>query len=83
MVGPRGRISDWPRRFFDWLCAGRSDYRAFQRRKSETRHRSARTLCLWIWAGAAAVMLVCPAAGCVFGLLLAATFLSFAVLDQG
>jgi hypothetical protein len=83
MVAPRGRISDLHRRFFDWLCGGRPDYRAFQRRKSETRHRSARTICLWIWAGAAAAMLVCPGAGCVIGLLLGATFLSFAVLDRG
>lgn len=82
MEEPRPPISRWPRRVLDWLCGDREDYRAFQRRKVTRPHRTGRTLCLWVWAGAAGLMLVCQGAACVIILGLAATFLSFALLDE-
>jgi len=72
----------WPRRVCDWLCAGREDYREFQERKASRSHRARRSLCLWIWLGAACLMLICPGGGCLIPLFLAAIFLSFAVLDE-
>jgi len=65
-----------------WLCGGWEDYRAFQRRKATPGYRARRSVCLRIWLGAALLMLVCPAAACVFTLIMAATFLSLAVLDE-
>lgn len=82
MGEPIPPITRWPRLVLDWLCAGREDYRAFQRRKATRAHRARQTLCLWIWLGAALLMLLCPGAACLLTLLLAATFLSFAVLDE-
>jgi hypothetical protein len=82
MPAPKPPITQWPRRVLDWLCSGREDYRAFQRRKARRAYRARRQICLWIWLGAALLMLVCPGAACVLTLLLAATFLSLAVLDE-
>lgn len=76
------RIIGWPRRAIRWLCSGRADYRAFQRRKSSSAHRARRTLCLYVWAGAAALMLLCPSPGCVITFMLIATLISFALLDE-
>jgi len=78
-----GRIclSHWSRRFLDWLCAGREDYRAFQARKETRVYRSNRTLCLLVWAGAALLLLICGGTGCLLTLALAATLLCFALLD--
>jgi hypothetical protein len=72
----------WPRRFFDWLCAGREDYREFQERKASRCYRARRSLCVWIWLGSGCLMLICPGGACLIPLFLAATFLSFAVLDE-
>jgi hypothetical protein len=82
MSEPRPPITQWPRRLIDWLCDSRSDYRDFQERKAGAARRARRSLCLWIWLGAGGLMLVCPGAGCVITLLLGATFLSFAILDE-
>ena len=82
MSGPRPPIIEWPRRIVDWLCSGREDYQAFQRRKASRPYRARRKLCLWIWLGAACLMLVCPGGACVLTLLLVATLFSFAVLDD-
>jgi len=73
---------EWPRRVVDWLCSGRDDYQAFQRRKASRPYRAKRKVCVWIWLGAAGLMLICPATACVITLLLVATLLSFVVLDE-
>jgi len=75
-------LTRWPRNLIDWLCSGREDYQAFEQRKRTRGHRSKRTLCLGIWLIAALLMLNCPGVGCVVALILAATFLSFAVMDE-
>lgn len=82
MVEPRQPLWRWPRRVLNWLCGGRADYREFQRRKATRTHRAGRTVCLWVWAGAAGLMALCGGPGCVLILLMAATFLSFALLDE-
>ena len=78
----RPQISQWPRRLIDWLCGGRADYREFRERKAGLKHRSRRTLCLWIWLGTSALMLIFPVGGCLILLILGATFLSFTILDE-
>lgn len=74
--------TEWPRRFVHWLCDGRADFREFQRRKSTQRHRAGRTRCWWVWLAAAALIAICPSVSCIVTLLLAATFLSFSILDD-
>lgn len=81
MDEPKPTNASWMRRVLDWLCGGREDYRQFQRCKASRTHRAKRNVCLWIWIGAAMLILICPGAGCFITLLLAATFLSLAVLD--
>ncbi|RKT43928.1 hypothetical protein [Thiocapsa rosea] len=76
------QIAGWPHRAIDWLCSGRSDYVAFQSRKATPAHRARRTLCLFVWSGAAVLMLLCPSPGCVATFILIATFVSFSVLDE-
>ena len=75
-------MTRWPRQIIGWLCSGREDYRTFEQRKMTHGHRSKRTVCLGIWLVAALLMLTCPGVGCVVTLILAATFLSFAVMDE-
>jgi hypothetical protein len=75
------RITAWPRRALEWLCSGRPDYEAFKRRKSTPGHRAKRGLCLYVWGGAALLMLLCPSAGCIVTFILIATFVSFSLLD--
>jgi hypothetical protein len=82
MATPRSSIIEIPRRIIHWLCSGREDYREFERRKRERRYRSGRALCVWVWLGAALIMLLCPGINCVITILLVATFLSFAILDN-
>jgi hypothetical protein len=77
----RGRLSDWPRRALDWLCEGRSDYRAFRERRRSRAYRHNRTLCLYAWALAAGLLLVCGDVGCLLTLALIATLVCFAMLD--
>jgi hypothetical protein len=74
-------LTDWPRRFLDWLCEGREDYRTFQQRKTTRAYRANRTLCLLVWAGAALLLLVCGSGGCLLTIGLVATFVCFALLD--
>ena len=81
MSGTRPPIVEWPRRVVDWLCGDREAYQPFQRRKASRPYRARRRLCLWIWLGAACLLLVCPGGACVLIVLLVATLLSFAVLE--
>jgi hypothetical protein len=37
---------------------------------------------LYVWLGAALLMLLCPGPSCVIPLILIATFVSFALLDE-
>jgi hypothetical protein len=76
------RIVGWPHRAVHWLCSGRADYVSFQRRKATSAHRARRTLCLFVWSGAAVLMLLCPSPGCVATFILIATFVSFSLLDE-
>lgn len=71
----------WPRRLLDWLCEGRPDYQAFQKRKRSRAYRANQTICLLIWAVAAALLLVCGSGACLLTIGLMATLLCFAVLD--
>jgi hypothetical protein len=82
MPSPISQIAEWPRRVIHWLCSGRADYTAFQRRKATPAHRARRTLCLFVWSGAAILMLLCPSPGCVATFILVATFVSFLLLDE-
>ncbi|WP_296696768.1 hypothetical protein [Thiocapsa sp. UBA6158] len=76
------QIVGWPQRAIHWLCSGRADYTDFQRRKATPTHRTRRTLCLFVWSGAAVLMLLCPSPGCIATLVLIATFASFSLLDE-
>ena len=82
MFEPSSQIWQWPRRLVVWLCGGREGYREFLERKQRKAYRARRGLCLWLWLGAAALMLICPGGSCLVPLFLAATFLSFAILDE-
>jgi hypothetical protein len=75
------RLAELPRRALDWLCEGRSDYRAFQERKRTRVHRRNRATCLYTWAGAAGLLLICGSTGCLITLGLIATLICFTVLD--
>lgn len=82
MLEPRIPISQWPRRVIDWLCDGREEYREFHERKAGRSYRARHNLCLGAWLVAGVLMLACPGGGCLIPLFLAATFLSFAILDE-
>ena len=75
------RLSALPRQALDWLCAGRSDYQAFQQRKRTRVYRRNRTACLYTWAGAAGLLLVCGATSCLIMFGLIATLICFTLLD--
>jgi hypothetical protein len=75
---PAGRL----RLLLNWLCAGRADYREFQRRRSGHGYRRRRALCVTIWLGAAALMALNPHPQLVVITTLLAIFLSFAILDE-
>lgn len=77
----RAPLSDWPRRALDWLCAGRSDYRSFQERKRTRVYRHNRAFCLYVWAGAAALLLICGGPGCLLTIGLVATLICFTLMD--
>ncbi len=70
------------RRMADWLCAGRADYRAHQRKKTSTRYLKKRALCQWLWIVVGAIMALQPSVQFVILAGLFATFLSFALLDE-
>jgi hypothetical protein len=80
MTAPRHPFTDWPRRFLDWLCAGRADYREFQQRRATRAYKANYGICLIIWLIAALLSLLCGG-GCLLTLALVATFLCFSVLD--
>ena len=75
------RIPD-PRALLDWLCAGRADYAAFQRRKRTPLYRARKRLCKNIWIGAGLLMLLHPTLPIIGAMGMLATFLSFAILDE-
>lgn len=75
------RLSDLPRQALDWLCAGRSDYQAFQERKRTRVYRRNRAICLYTWAGAAVLLLICGATSCLITFGLIATLTCFTLLD--
>jgi hypothetical protein len=77
----RTPLAAWPRRFLDWLCEGRADYQAFKERRRSRAYRANRSICLLIWAVAAALLLVCGSGGCLVSIGLVATLLCFSVLD--
>ncbi|MFP4061189.1 MAG: hypothetical protein ACLFS2_00155 [Halochromatium sp.] len=77
----RAPLSDWPRRAIDWLCAGRSDYRSFQERKRTRVYRRNRASCLYAWAVAAALLLVCGGVSCLVAIGLVTTLICFLLLD--
>jgi len=81
MESPEPTNAGLLRRLIDWLCADREDYRQFRLRKATRPHLARRNVCLWVWAGAAGLMMICPGPACMIVMLLGATFLSFAVLD--
>lgn len=76
--GPR----HWPRAALDWLCAGRADYRALQRRRTLPGHRRRIGRCKTLWIGAGLLMLLQPTIPVILLLGLPATFLCFALLDE-
>lgn len=75
------RLSALPRRALDWLCEGRSDYRAFKERQRHKAYRHNRALCLYTWALAAGLLLICSSAACLLTLTLIATLICFTLLD--
>lgn len=81
MAPQRHSPLDWPRRFLDWLCDGRADYREFQERKASRAYKANQSTCLVIWLIAAGLLLICGATGCLLTFGLVATFLCFSVLD--
>ena len=81
MTPQRHPLTCWPRRFLDWLCEGRADYREFQRRKATRAYKANQGACLVIWLVAALLLLFCGAAGCLLTFALVAMLLCFSVLD--
>jgi hypothetical protein len=75
------RLNELPRRALDWLCAGRSDYQAFQQRKRTRVYQRNRTGCLVAWSGAAGLLLICGATSCLITFGLIATLICFTLLD--
>ncbi len=75
------RLGDWPRRALDWLCEGRSDYRAFKERRRSQAYRRNRAACLYTWALAAGLLLICGSAACLLSFALIATLICFTLLD--
>ena len=81
----RGRLHTvirWPRAVLDWLCAGRSDYRAFQVRRRSRSYRLRLGWCKNLWIGAGVVTMINPTVSFAVPVVLAMVFLTFAVLDE-
>jgi len=74
-------FSDWLGRALDWLCAGRSDYRSFQERKRTRVYQHNRVYCLYVWGGAAGLLLICGGLGCLVIIMLVTTLICFTLLD--
>lgn len=81
MALPRHPLTSWPRRFLDWLCAGREDYREFRERKATRAYKANQGTCLIVWLIAALLLLACGAAGCLLTFGLVATLICFSLLD--
>lgn len=71
-----------PRALLDWLCAGRADYAAFQRRKNTPQYKARKRMCKNVWIGAGLLMLLNPVLPIIGALSLLATLLSFTILDE-
>ena len=76
------RIARWPRTALDWLCGGREDYRAFQRRRRTRAHRIRVGWCKVLWIGTGIAVLLNPALPFAMAIGLATTFLCFVILDE-
>jgi hypothetical protein len=82
MAPRRHSPASWPRRFLDWLCAGRADYQEFRQRKATRAYKANQGTCLIIWLGAALLLLFCGGTtGCLLTFGLVAALLCFSVLD--
>ncbi|MCG6940279.1 MAG: hypothetical protein LJE69_03395 [Thiohalocapsa sp.] len=81
MPSQRHSLCNWPRRFLDWLCEGRADYREFQQRKATRAYQVNQGLCLIVWLVAALLLLLCGGTVCLVTFALVATFLCFSLLD--
>jgi hypothetical protein len=81
MAPQRHPLSGWPRRFLDWLCEGRADYREFRQRRETRAYKNNQVQCLITWLGAAGLMLLCAGAGCLLLVGLIATLICFTLLD--
>ncbi|MGD8497256.1 MAG: hypothetical protein PVG82_00020 [Chromatiales bacterium] len=83
MEPPADDRPDWgPRGMLDWLCAGRADYRAFQRRRGMPGYRRRLGWCKNLWICAAIAMALNPAPAFVFPTALVAALISFVLLDE-
>ena len=83
MPSSAGDRPDWgPRAVLDWLCAGRADYRAFQRRRSSPAYRRRLGWCKSLWICAALAMLMNPSLAFVLPTALVTAILSFLLLDE-
>lgn len=71
-----------PRRFLDWLCAGRADYRAFRARRRTRSYRIRRGYCKSLWIIAGLIMLVHPSLPVFLVGVLLTTLVCFAFLDE-
>lgn len=82
MPGYLSGVTSWPRKARDWLCADRKDYRQFKKRKNSPAYRSRLRWCKTLWIGTGLLMIINPSINLFIVLVLIATFLSFAVLDE-
>lgn len=74
---------EWgPRAALDWLCAGRADYRAFQRRRSSPSYRRRLGWCKNLWICAAVAMLLNSSLAFVLSMGLVTALVSFVLLDE-
>lgn len=71
-----------PRALLDWLCAGRADYRAFQRRRGSRSYRRRLGWCKNLWICAAVAMTLNPTPVFVLSAGLVTAILSFVLLDE-
>lgn len=75
-------LNGLPRRSLDWLCAGRADYRAFQRRRQTRSYQIKRGHCKTLWILAGGVMIWHPTLPVIFICSLVTSLVCFALLDE-